>query len=128
MSIEENKTFIRGYFEAISGKEKTESLLDRYIADDDAELKQHIAGTEAAFPHYEMLIEDMIAEGAHVAVRARFKGIQKGPMGDIPASGRQVEQPFTIIYRIADGKIVQHWMAFDRMSFMQQLGALPAPE
>ena len=128
MSIEKNKAFVRRYFEALSGKEKTSELLDTYISDDDSELKQHIVGTESTFPLYELIIENLIAEGDQVAVQAIFRGIQNGPMGDMPASGRQVEQPFTIIYRVTEGKIVDHWMAFDRMSFMQQLGMLPEPE
>lgn len=28
----------------------------------------------------------------------------------------------TIIYRIADGKIAEHWMQTDAMAMMQQLG------
>jgi predicted ester cyclase len=27
--------------------------------------------------------------------------------------------------RVRDGKIVEHWLAMDQMSFMQQLGLLP---
>ena len=29
------------------------------------------------------------------------------------------------VRRIAEGKIVQHWMSFDRMALMEQLGVAP---
>jgi predicted ester cyclase len=31
-----------------------------------------------------------------------------------------------ITYRIADGKIVDHWMLTDNMTMMQQIGAVPS--
>ena len=128
MDKEANKAFIRRYFNAISGRDKPPELLDEYIADSDADLKQHIAGTEAAFPGYELYVEDMIAEGDQVAVLATFQGTHDGPLGDIPATGRQVKMSFAITYRISHGKIAAHWTIIDRMEMMQQLGVLPAPE
>ena len=29
------------------------------------------------------------------------------------------------ILRLRDGKIIEHWLSMDQMSFMQQLGVLP---
>lgn len=127
MSAEQNKALIRRYLNAISGGDKPAALLDEYIADADTALKQHIAGTEAAFPRYELIPNDMIAEGEQVAVRMTFKGVHEGPMGDIPATGKAVSQSFMIIYRIADGKIVEHWTSIDRMALMKQLEMLPGP-
>jgi predicted ester cyclase len=43
----------------------------------------------------------------------------------IPPTGKEVSVPFIITYRIAEGKIVQHWMSFDRMALMEQLGVAP---
>lgn len=127
MSTEENKAFIRRYLNAISGRDKPAALLADYISDADASLKQHIAGTEAAFPHYELISDDMIAEDNRVAVRMTFRGVHEGAMGDIPATGKAVSQPFMIIYRVAGNKIVEHWTSMDRMALMQQLGILPQP-
>jgi predicted SnoaL-like aldol condensation-catalyzing enzyme len=30
------------------------------------------------------------------------------------------------IMRVRDGQIIEHWLSMDQMSFMQQLGVLPA--
>jgi predicted ester cyclase len=125
MSPEDNKAFIRRYFEAISGKDKPAAVLNRYVADE--ELKQHIARYEAAFPSYEMIAEDMIAEGDKVVVRLLFRGTHKGDLMGIPPTGKQVTVPFILIYRLASDKIVEQWMQGDSLGLLQQLGAIPAP-
>jgi predicted ester cyclase len=42
----------------------------------------------------------------------------------IPPTGKEVTFDGIIIYRLANGKIVEHWMQTDTMSLMQQLGAM----
>ena len=64
MSASENKAFVHRYLDAINGKGKPASLLARYIADSDPALKEHIASGESAFPRYELIAEDMLAEEA----------------------------------------------------------------
>jgi predicted ester cyclase len=46
---------------------------------------------------------------------------------DIAPTGREVAITLFITYRIANGKIVEHWMLADMLSLLQQVGALPAP-
>ena len=90
MSVSENKASISRYLEAISGKEKPATVLDQFISDADAALKQHIAGFEAAFPHYVLVTEDMIAEADKVEVRFIFRTTYGGGFINIPATGQQV--------------------------------------
>jgi steroid delta-isomerase-like uncharacterized protein len=125
MSASENKAFVRRYLDAINGKDKPAALQDQYISDADAILKQHIAGYEAAFPRYALAVEDMFAEADKVALRFTMRATYGGGFMDIPATGQQVAMPGIIIYRIADGKIVEHWMQVDSAALMQQLGAQP---
>lgn len=123
MSTAANKTFVRHYFDAVSGKEKTPALVNRFVTDD--VLAQHIAALEVAFPRYEFAAEDVLAEDDKVAVRATFRGTHKGEFAGVAPTQRQVTVPFIIIYRIRDEKIVEHWLGIDMLSFMQQLGAIP---
>ncbi len=125
MSAEGNKVLISRYFDAISGKDKPAAVQDRYIADSDQELKDHIIFFEASFPHYELIADDMIAEGDKVAVLARFRGAHKGDLLGIAPTGKEVDVPFAITYRLAGDMITQHWMSFDRMALMEQLGVAP---
>ena len=125
MSVQENKAFVRRYLDALSGKDKPRALQDDYIADSDEELKDHIMFFEASFPHYEVIADDMIAEGDKVSVLARFQGVHAGDLLGIAPTGKEVDVPFAITYRIGGGKITQHWMSFDRMALMEQLGVAP---
>ncbi len=122
MSTEENKAFIRRYLEALS-KDRAAEVVNRYVTDE--ELKRVIALNEAAFPHYELVAEDMIAEGDKVVVRSTFHGTHRGDFMGIPPTGKQVTMPLILIYRIADDKIVEHWMQADALGMMQQLGVIP---
>lgn len=122
MSVEENKAFIRRYFEVLNGKPKPAAVVNQYVADADEALKQHIAFFEAAFPCYELIEEDMIAEGDKVVVRTSGRATHKGEFMGIPPTGKTINVSGILIYRIANGKIVEHWMEVDAPSMMQQLG------
>ena len=127
MSTAESRAFIQRYAEALSGKAKPASVVDQYVADSDEALKQHIADGEAAFPRYEMIGEDLIIDGDKVVLRFAWRGTHQGNFMGIPATGRQINVPGIIIYRIAadknnEVKIVEHWMQIDSAALMQQLG------
>lgn len=122
MTTESNKAFIRDYLEALR-KDKNPETLDAYIAEDD--LKQHIAMYEASLPGYWIEADDMIAEGDKVALWGTVRGVHNGQLMDIAPTGRDVAISMFITYRIADGKIVEHWMLADMLSLLQQVGALP---
>lgn len=125
MSIADNKEFVRRYLEALSGRPKPDAVLDLYMSDES--LKEHIRVAEAAFPLYRLDVEEMIAEGDLVSVRARVRGKHLGELQGLPATGKPVDFAIFLTYRIANGKIVDHWMLRDSMAVMQQLGMLPEP-
>lgn len=124
MTTESSKAFIREYIEAVS-KDKSPETLDRYIAEED--LKHHIAMYDASLPGYSIEVEDMIAEGDKVTLRGMVRGVHNGPLMDIGPTGREVAISMFITYRIADGKIVEHWMLVDMLGLLQQIGAIPSP-
>lgn len=126
MNTQENKEFVRIYFEALSGKPKTPELVDQYVAEQP--LKDHIAMNEVAFPGYELRIEQMVAEGDLVSVIGRASGTHKGPFMGMSATGKSWDVPLHITYRVKDGKIVEHWLVLDTAAFMQQLGMIPSTE
>ena len=113
------KTLITDYLRTLSGQPKPPDLVRRYVADE--RLAKHIAEIEAAFPSYEILIEDLLAEGDKVVVRGEFWGIHRGPFAGIEPTGKSVSAGLIIIYAIASGRIVDHWMQFDLFTLLQQL-------
>ena len=125
MSSESNRQFITHYLQELSGRPKPAEMVARFVEDED--LREHIQMFEEAFPRYELTIDDMVAEGDKVALRATFRGVQQGDFQGIPASGREVSIPVMLIYRIAGDKIVQFWLNADGLGLLQQLGAVPVP-
>jgi len=126
MSGEENKALVRRYLDAISGKPKPTSILDQFLSDEI--LKRHIAETEFGFPNYEIIAEEMLADGDKVMVKVLIRGVHRGNFMDIPATGKQIEALGALIYTITNGKISDHWMLADSMTMMQQLGVIPVQE
>jgi predicted ester cyclase len=107
-------------------RRRLQAFVDEYLADE--ELIQHLAFYSAAFPGYQVTPEDIIVEGDKAAVRAKFTGTHKGEMMGIAPTGKQVSMPALIVYRIAGGKVVEHWISMDRLELLEQLGIAPAME
>jgi predicted ester cyclase len=115
----DTRQLIRGYFTALSGRPKTEELIDRFVSDPG--LKEHIRAAEAAFPEYELIAHEIVAEGDLVAVRGAFRGIHEGDFAGIKRTGRRVTVDLMIFYRIADDRVAEHWMQLDMKGLLDQL-------
>lgn len=125
MTAQENRDLVQRYLGLLSGHPKPASTVNEFVTD--PSLKEHIAMFEAAFPSYELLIDDMVAEGDTVAVRATFRGTHRGAFQGLQPTGNTVSVPVMLFYEIDGGKVSRHWMNADVMGLMQQLGAIPAP-
>ena len=123
--VQQNKEFIIRYINVLNGVTKTRELLEQYITDE--ELIGHILFFDTVFPKYEGFIDEIIAEGNKVVVRARMKGRHEGEFMGISPTHRSIEMPAVISYEIENGKIVHHWIMSDSMVLMEQLGAMSVP-
>lgn len=119
-----NKEFIINYLNAVSGVTKTRELLEKYIADES--LISHIEVFEAAFPKYDLFVDEMTAEDKRIIIKARIQGTHLGDLGGIPPTYKTVDFPLIVAYEIENEKIISHWMLADQMSLMEQLGVVPA--
>ncbi len=136
MSSEQNKVIVRRFYEEVINQNNV-AILDELHGDnfvshdlpsERAALKRFIGGFHAAFPDGHITIDQMIAEGDSVALRATYRGTQTGRFQDIPPTGKAVTVPAQDMYRVVEGKIVEHWGGPNQLSLLQQLGVLPAPE
>ena len=77
-----------------------------------------------------MVLHRMVAEDDLVAFWVTYSGIQDGPMGPFPATGKRMELDFAGMHQIADDKIVETWVIWDNLTGLTQLGFFPpeAPE
>ena len=68
-----------------------------------------------------MTIDDIIAEGDLVAVRWSGKGHHTGELFGLAATGNEIETSGIDMLRIVDGKIVEGWIHWDALSFLESV-------
>jgi predicted ester cyclase len=119
MSGSESKQLIGRYLQALSGQDKTAAVVDRFVSD--AGLAEHIRVCEAAFPRYELVAEEIVAEGNMVSVRGTFSGVHRAAFAGIPPTGKHVSAGLQIMYRLENNKIAEHWLQFDMPTLLAQL-------
>jgi len=90
-----------------------------------------LGGWFAAFPdaHVEVqavhIVDNVaIEEGTFTGTQ---DGVLRGPMGDIPPTGRWVKVDYIQVLRFRDGKHVSFNLMFDQLTMLEQLGLLPTP-
>lgn len=136
-TAEENKSLLMRYFDEMN--KGNESYLDEYFAEDYIyhgpagelnveKFKAIHSMFLSAFPDAIASVEDMIAVGDKVATRWKIRGTHKGELQGMAPTGKEVTITGIIITRVEDGKVVEEWEAFDQLSLMQQLGAIPLPQ
>jgi steroid delta-isomerase-like uncharacterized protein len=134
MSIDDNKRLVqRFYGEFYNGRDK--DAIDRFFAagyvhhpsdlsaslmDFDDFKKRETRFLEAS-PDLTRDIEDQVAEDDRVATRSIMRGTQKGDLPELPSKGKTIEVRSIVIYRLADGKIVEGWENYDPLGTMMQL-------
>ncbi|MFQ5859457.1 MAG: ester cyclase [Anaerolineae bacterium] len=139
MTVEENKTLFRRYIGEVYNKGNV-AVIDELLAPnfvhhnlppgvrpDREGLKQFVTVLLAGFPDFRITVEDMVAEGDKVVVRATWRGTHKGEFIGIPPTGRQVTVTEIGIHRIEGGKVSESRVEVDQLGMMQQLGVVPPP-
>jgi steroid delta-isomerase-like uncharacterized protein len=136
MSTEDNKALVRRFYAEVMGKgnmtEADKLPSTSYVehlpvpAPGREGLKQLVMLVRSAFPDIHPTVEDAVAEGDRVAVRIVARGTHQNAFMGIPPGGKAVEWREMHIYRVVDGKIVEHWGEIDQLGLLQQIGALPS--
>jgi steroid delta-isomerase-like uncharacterized protein len=139
MSAEENKALVRRFVEEF-WNEGNMATADELMAPD-AEihmptgevvdldgLKGFAGAFRESFPDWHSTFEELIVEGDRVAERWTGRGTHRGALQGIAPTGKRVEVPGSVFYRIVDGKIVEFRGQLDMMGLMQQLGAIPSSQ
>ncbi|MPR13301.1 ester cyclase [Microvirga tunisiensis] len=127
---EYNKALVRAHYEATANHFDPPAIDDQVGEDffDHAAgarlgpegVKRHIQGMKVVFPDLRVTIEDIIAEGDRVAVRARWQGTHSADFRGIPASHERIEFTGMVFWRIADGKIRERWASVDLLGPLKE--------
>ena len=137
MPAEENKATVRQFYEEVLNKGNI-ALIDKISA---ANYVDHTAqpGTppgvageklwfemlRRAFPDGHTTIDDIVAEGDKVVVRATMTGTHKAEFLGIPATGKKIKVSGIDMTRFVNGKSAEHWGQWDTLGMMQQVGVVP---
>jgi predicted ester cyclase len=79
----------------------------------------------SAFPDLHWTTEEVSAQGETVVARLQARGTHLRELMGMPPTGKQVTWTETHIFRVAGGKLVEHWTNLDQVGMLQQLGVLP---
>jgi steroid delta-isomerase-like uncharacterized protein len=134
MSVEQHKALVQqfvdefwnaGNLAAADEFMDSRAVVHEPVAGAPADLKLVAQAIHAAFPDWHSTVEEMIAEGDRVVERWTGRGTHRGEFQGIPPTGKRVTVPGVVLYRIANGKIIEFRGQFDRMSLFEQLGGVP---
>ncbi len=137
MTVQENKTTARRLYELLNAG-NIEAIGELVSADynEHDPLPDQGTGREGALDRFSMIVgalaprftvEDVIAEGDRVAGRWTNAGTHVGEFAGIPPTAKTFTIKGIDIYRLAGGKLCEHWHVVDQLSMLGQLGLLPQP-
>ena len=122
MSTEQNKAIARRIYEIVTTGDfgRAEEIVDQDAPDNEllpddppAKLidtfKETFTEARAGFPDLSITVEDVMTEGDRVAARVVMRGTHRGEFQGISPTGKRVEVRAMDMFRISDGKIVEHW-------------------
>lgn len=142
MNTESPKSIAKSYVDALDRRdvEAAVSLVAKDLVNHTAipeaqgaeGLRRILGKLHKAFPDQRTTCEDVIAEGDRVVCRVTVRGTHSGPLEFVqfpmPPTGKTVTSSAIHVFRVANGKIVEHWGAMDTFAMLRQLGLTPRPE
>jgi predicted ester cyclase len=135
---EDNKRLVGRALEEIYAKgdiELADDLIHPDFVDHEPAHPEHPVGPESvkqtarslnsAFGELRFEVEDELAEGDKVFQLVTMSGRHKGPLMGREPTGKPFAVRHMYLWRIADGKIAEHWGSRDDLGLLGQLGLLP---
>ena len=91
-------------------------------------VKQTVRRLHGMFAELRFEVEDEIAEGDKVVQLVTMSGRHTGALMGREPTGRAFAVRHVYIWRIADGRIAEHWGSRDDLGLLVQLGLFPGGE
>ena len=93
------------------------------------QFKPFVQAFITAFPGATIEAKRTWESGDTIVAEGVYRGTHSGPMvgaaGTIPPTGKNIALEFTDVFKVRDGKAVEHRIYFDQGELMQQLGLMP---
>jgi steroid delta-isomerase-like uncharacterized protein len=87
-----------------------------------AGVRYTIAGLRSGFPDLHVTIEDISANADHVVIHNTWRGTHLGDFLGMPPTGRSLEFRGVVVWRLADGLIVERWGIGVESNMLAELG------
>lgn len=88
-------------------------------------VKQFFRMFRSAFPDLHFQVDEMIASDDKIVVRLTISGTNEGSFMNMPSTGNKISYKAIDIFRLINGKVVEHWGIGDNAKMMQQLAVVP---
>lgn len=136
MTIEANKELVRRVGELVNAREY--DAIDHLVSEDFINhagggavgvepMKGIFRAIATCFPDAHYTEEDIVAEGDKVVLVATMTGTHRASilpfLGGIAPTGRRVEWNFIHVFRIAGGRIAEHWARRNDLEVIRGLEA-----
>jgi len=89
--------------------------------------KGFITNTVNTFSDFNVTIDELVVKGEKIWGRFTMTGINTGPLGELPATGKKFQITGLAITRVVDGKIAEDETFWNVLNFYQQLGFTLTP-
>jgi steroid delta-isomerase-like uncharacterized protein len=127
-----NKQLIRRFLQRVNAGDL--AVVDEFISEDFVEheeipglpatkagVRQMFEMFQAAFADAQFVVDDVIADGDIVSVRAHLTGRHRAEFMGVPASDNNISVGLADYFRVDDGILVEHWGVMDSGALMRQL-------
>jgi predicted ester cyclase len=89
-------------------------------------VKNSVTSSRTMFPNFNMTFDEVIVKGNNIVTRWTATGTNTGPiqtpMGELPATNKNVRIFGLSLSKAENGKIVEEWVIYNVLDMMQQLG------
>ena len=132
MSMENNVSIVRQFIQRFWNEGDlgcieqflTEDYVDHAYVPGNAEGLKWTAGSlHAAFPDQSSVEESILAQGDRVVVRLKLEGTHRGNFRGTEATRNRINAKVYREYRLANGRIAEHWALLDTAALLRQIGA-----
>jgi predicted ester cyclase len=133
-TTESNKEVVRKIYEEALNK-RNMSLLQQLISSDytDQRGEKGIGAFQASItalingiPDIQWTLDELIAEGDKVTARWQVSGTHTSTFGSFTATGKKIYSEGMGIFELENNKVIKSHVLTDRVTFLQQIGILPA--
>jgi steroid delta-isomerase-like uncharacterized protein len=136
--ISGNKAVISSFYRQVLNHKQLEEIEDLFsdettdhigqqVIKGRTKVKEGIGAFLRAFPDIQVTVNRMIGEGDFVVSHSTWTATHKGPFAGVAATGKQVSLTGVDVFRLSDGKIVEHWGYADLITLLQQINARIEP-